>query len=165
MNAPRRPASRSIIRLAPLGAAMAMASCGAHKAPTFRVTRAELGPQSPEAAIILVTIEGENPNPDPLPLYEMTYRATVSGHPQTPTVDRSPERTIPRFGRTTFRVPVVVPPGQLAGPAATVRLDGAVVYQLPGTIAQVFFDNDIRRPSVHVSGEQSVLLDATVPAP
>lgn len=142
-----------------------LTGCAGHKPPTFEVTGATLASRSAESSIILVTIEGENPNPDALPLYSIRYRASAGDGDAAGSfaAERSPERTIPRFSRGSFTVPVILANDQLSGPVGSIDLSGTVVYQVPGTIAEVFFDNDIRRPSAKVEGSASVLLDATVP--
>ncbi len=141
---------------------LALGACASHHAPSFRVSGAELVEQTADTSVILVTIEGENPNPDALPLYAVYYSASVDGRRVLSSVERSPERTLPRFSTGSFTIPVVVSNDQIAGPVARVEVSGLVVYQVPGTVAQVFFDNDIRRPSEPFAGEQSVSLDATV---
>lgn len=144
---------------------LATGGCSSTKAPSFRVTDAQLASRTAETSVIVVTIEGENPNPDALPLYAVHYSASVDGRRVLSSVERSPERTLARFSKGSFTVPIVVSNDQIGGPVALVEVDGSVVYQLPGTIAQVFFDNDIRRPSEPFAGELSVNLDATVVAP
>lgn len=150
------------------GAIALLAGCAGHQAPTFRVIGAEAGPASPDATVLLVTIEGANPNPDPLPLYSIRYRAVAAAPDQDSAsapvfaAERSPERTIPRFGTASFTVPVVIPNDRLLTPTQAITLTGSVVYQVPGTIAEVFFDNDIRRPSAPVAGGAEALTDATV---
>ncbi|MCA9305543.1 MAG: LEA type 2 family protein [Phycisphaerales bacterium] len=140
-------------------------ACSTHKAPTFRVIDAQLASRTESASTILVTIEGENPNRDELPLYAVHYRASVDGETMMSGVERSPQRTLPRFSTGSFTIPVIVPNERLGGPVARVSIDGSVVYQVPGTIAQVFFDNEIRRPRAPVHGEHAVNLSATVPLP
>lgn len=159
------PRTRTRIALFIAALALPLAGCSSHKAPTFRVIDAQIASQTESATTILVTVEGENPNADELPLYAMHYSASVNGDTMMSGVERSPQRTLPRFSTGSFTIPVIVPNDRLSGPVARVWIDGSVIYQLPGTIAQVFFDNDIRRPSAPVQGEQSVDLGATVPMP
>lgn len=147
-----------------MGAAW-LAGCAGHKPPTFAVTGATLASRTAESSIVMVTIEGENPNPEALPLYSVRYRGSAGDGEGSASfaAERSPERTIPRFSRASFTVPVILANDALTGPVGRIDLSGTVVYQVPGTIAEVFFDNDIRRPSAKVEGTASVLLDATVP--
>jgi len=108
-----------------------------------------LSDATPDATILDVLIEGTNTNKEPLPLWEIGYTMSVDGA-QVATARRSPEATIPGHGTQVFQIPVAVPSSVVSPDRLTVgsyRISGSVTYELPGTIAQLFFDSNIRRPS------------------
>lgn len=131
--------------------AAAVGVCGGcgQKAPRFTVTDIAITDSTPEATTLRVTLVGVNENSEPLPLYEIRYSMAVDGQ-EVKTARRSPEATLPAKGSQAFTFPVVVPveamPAELMANSAY-RVWGSVTYELPGTIAQLFFDNNIRRPS------------------
>jgi len=127
--------------------AVGMVSCST-RPPTFRVVDIYLSDATPDATILDVLIEGTNTNKEPLPLWEIGYTMAVDGA-QVATARRSPEATIPGHGTQVFQIPVAVPSSVVSPDRLTVgayRISGSVTYELPGTIAQLFFDSNIRRP-------------------
>jgi hypothetical protein len=63
-------------------------------------------------------------------------------------------------------VPVAVPSGRVDAarlPVAEYRVTGSVTYELPGTIAELFFDSNIRRPSQGFTEAGSFAPEASVP--
>ena len=128
--------------------ALVCASCTL-KPPTFAVADIAISDSTPEATILQITLLGENPNSEPTPLYEINYSMTIDGT-VVESARRSPQVTIPAHGSQEFVFPVVVPvaamdPARLA--EAAYRVSGSVTYIMPGTIAELFFDSNIRRPS------------------
>lgn len=145
-TAAHAPRALSILGLAL--SALVCASCSL-KPPTFAVADIAISDSTPEATILQIKLLGENPNSEPTPLYEIQYSMTVDGK-AIESARRSPEVTIPAHGSQEFVFPVVIPvttidPARLA--VAAYRVSGSVTYILPGSIAELFFDSNIRRPS------------------
>ena len=128
--------------------AVGSASCST-RPPGFTVVDIAIVDSTPNATVLDVVMEGTNSNKDPLPLYEIQYTMSVGGK-AVATASRSPQATIPKRGKQTFRIPVAVPVSALPQDqiaSSEYRITGSVTYELPGTIAQLFFDSNIRRPS------------------
>jgi LEA14-like dessication related protein len=128
--------------------ALGSVSCST-KPPGFTVVDIVIADSTPEATILDVVLEGTNGNTEPLPLYEIRYTMVIDGQ-SVATATRSPQATIPKRGTQSFRIPVAVPVSSVAAdriPEASYQIRGSVTYELPGTIAQLFFDSNIRRPS------------------
>ncbi len=129
-----------------VGSGALVCGCSTALPPDFRVVEAELTGTTGEGYVVTFTLEGTNPNDFPLPLEDVTY-ALDRGAGLVFTGTRSAEATLPAMGSQFVRLPVAVG-GDSAGALGVYTLSGSVVYQLPGAIAELFFDNDLRRPSV-----------------
>ena len=122
--------------------------CTAYKTPSFRITDVQLVERGADAALIVFTVEGDNPNREQLPLDTVRYSMTLEG--RAPFVaQRSAEATLPGFGTQTFSLPVAITDasGGLPSTKAGYSISGTVEYRLPGSIADLLFDNDIRKPT------------------
>jgi len=150
-----------------IGAILA-GGCGRHQAPPLEVQQVAITEQTAEAVVVSFVIRASNRNSEPLPLRDVRYSMSVNGRQVFEAV-RSGEATIPRFGQTEFTVPVALTLGEGRdlpdGPVGQVpyELNGTVEYLLPGTIAEVLFDSDIRRPKASFS--ESGRLDFTATPP
>ncbi len=144
-----------------------LTGCGGHSyaAPKLRVTDAAVTERSDAGVVMKFTIEADNPNEEALPLREVRYdvyvdqRRVFSGY-------RSPEATLRRFGTQIVSLPAVIalPAGQAApGGTASYRVTGTLVYQTPGSFAEVLFDNDLRRPTVGFSEDGQIDLSTIKP--
>jgi hypothetical protein len=116
--------------------------------------------QSDEGYVLTFTLLGENPNKSPLPLRQVSYSLSLDGkHVFQGT--RSAQATLPAKGSQALTLPVSIPNDVGAGkgaegagadeppPAgakAKYRIAGSIEYQLPGSIAELLFDSQIRRP-------------------
>jgi len=122
--------------------------CTSYAPPVFRITDVELVDRTDEAALVLFTIEGENPNREQFPLEEVRYTMTLEGHSPF-AAQRSAQVTLPGFGTQTFTIPVsIIDNGEgLPAGKAGYSISGSVAYRVPGSIADLLFDNDIRKPT------------------
>lgn len=153
-------AARLLFALAPLAL---LGACGtSYTAPKLRVTSATVADRTPDAVVLDIIVEADNVNEESLPLREVRYdvyvddRRVFSGF-------RSPEATLRRFGTQTVRLPAVIAlaPGQTPpSGTASYRVQGSLMYLTPGSIAEILFDNDIRRPTVSFSDGGQVDLSA-----
>jgi LEA14-like dessication related protein len=144
--------------------ALALGACSTQP-PRFTVADIAIGEATAEATILRVTVVGENVNKEPLPLYEIRYSMAIDGE-MIETARRSPEATIPAKGTQAFVFPVAVPAGRVDAarlPTAEYRVTGSVTYELPGTIAELFFDSNIRRPSQGFTETGSFAPEAQAP--
>lgn len=132
------------LALAPL----TLAACTGVTPPTFRITGVELVERSADASLVLFTVEGDNPNRQQLPLDTVRYTMTLEGRAPF-TAQRSAQATLPGFGTQTFTVPVAITDdaGGVPTGKSGYSISGNVEYRIPGSIADLLFDNDIRRPT------------------
>lgn len=100
-----------------------------------------------ETLTLLVRVE--NPNrATALPLGRVRYRVEAEGVPALEAV-RSGEASLPAGGAVTLALPVPAPAGVPA--SGLYRVSGTVEYIVPGALAEILFDADIRRPRVGFS--------------
>ena len=140
-----------------LAAAATLTGCTGARAPSFRITDVQLVQRSADASLVLFTVEGDNPNRQQLPLDTVRYTMTLEGRSPF-TAQRSAQATLPGFGTQTFTVPVAIrdAEGGLPEGKASYSITGSVEYRLPGSIADLLFDNDIRKPT-QAFGESGTL--------
>ncbi|HBS29585.1 MAG TPA: hypothetical protein DEB06_09095 [Phycisphaerales bacterium] len=147
--------------LAPLIAAgaLSLGACSSPAPPTFRVASVAVTDESPEAAVLTFRLLGENTSDRALPLRTVSYTLALDGRPVFQG-ERSAEVTLNRFGAQSVDLPVTLLTGAdrpaLEG-EVPYTLSGSIVYEVPGTIAEVLFDARLRRPSAGFS--QSGRLD------
>ena len=140
--------SATAARLAALAAsALILAGCQSFEKPTFEITGVEMTEKTDDAALIRFTVQGDNPNREQLPLEVVRYTVNIQGHPPF-TARRSAQATLPGFRTQSFTLPVAIQ--RKEGPIPEDRVDysirGTVAYRLPGSIADLLFDNAIRKP-------------------
>lgn len=142
--------------LIPAACAVCLLSAGCIRQatpPTLTVTGARVIDRTAEVAIVEFDLEADNTNDIALPLRELRYEFAVDGDTVF-TGSRSPEATIRRFGSQAITVPVVVPLAELEGATlddaggVPYRLKGRVTYIIPGALAELLFDTNVRRPTV-----------------
>lgn len=120
------------------------------KPPAFKVVDVGVTERTSEGVVVTFTLEGANSNTDPLPLDSVSYTLSLDGRPAASTT-RQAEATLPASGTHRVRLPVAIPVSESAPePTGTsgYRLSGTMVYRIPGSIAEVFFNTGVRRPSV-----------------
>ena len=134
--------------LPPALLAMTLGACASYAPPSFEISGVELAERSSESALVRSTVTGDNPNREQLPLDEIRYTVTIEGHPPFSAV-RSAQSTLPGFSTQSFDVPVALSSGDGPLPEGRVpyTIRGTVAYRLPGSIADLLFDNDIRKPT------------------
>lgn len=134
-----------------------LAGCAVYEDPVFRITGVEMAQRTDEAALIRFTVEGDNPNRDQLPLEEVRYTVEIEGHPPFD-ARRSAQATLPGFRTQSFTLPVAITTetGPIPDGRVAYSIRGTVAYRLPGSIADLLFDNEIRKPRAPF-GESGVL--------
>lgn len=145
-------------------AALLLTGCGAsYSAPKLRVTNATVTERTDAGVVLNITVEADNANEEALPLREVRYDVFV-GDRKVFSGNRSPEATLRRFGTQQVTLPAVIAlaPGESApAGSANYRIQGTLVYVTPGSIAEILFENDIRKPTISFSDGGQVDLSAT----
>lgn len=120
------------------------------KPPTFKVVDARVTERSAQGVVVTFDIEGVNANKDVLPLDDVTYSLSLDGK-QVFSGVRNAQASLPPEGSQRFSVPVPMAVAEGSGAPTgreAYRIGGSVVYKIPGSLAEVFFDSGLRRPSV-----------------
>jgi hypothetical protein len=128
------------------------------KPPAFKVVDVGVTERTADGVVVTFTLEGTNPNKDPLPLDAVSYTLALDGRPAA-SATRQAEAELPANGTQRVRLPVAIPVSASSPePTGTsgYRLSGSMVYRIPGSIAEVFFDAGLRRPST-AFGESGTL--------
>ena len=137
-----------------------------HTPPGFTIDGVRTTSTSADATVIAFDVTGRNDNEFALPLRQVTYTLVVDGE-QVFTGTREALVTLPRFGRQTFTVPAAIETEWLANRQQT-GADGAtlratVTYETPGSIAEVLFDANLRRPTARFELGTDLPIDAEPP--
>lgn len=138
-----RRATSPTLLAALLALAPALAAC--HTAPSFAVTDVAMTDESDAGYVLSFTIEGTNEEKEELPLREIHYSLSLDGQ-HVFTGQRSAQATLPAGASQAITLPVAIP-GPPPSDTADYRISGTVTYLLPGSIAELLFDNNIRRPN------------------
>jgi LEA14-like dessication related protein len=142
-----------------------LTGCSSSKPPTFKVTSVQLREQNEQGSEFLFQIEAANPNGREVPLYEANYTLSIDGREVFRAV-RTPETTLRRYGVQRFTLPVVVRAQEM--PSSTqipYRLEGMITYLMPGALAEILFDREIRRPNAPISDGGTLDLTAALMPP
>lgn len=153
----RRAIILSGVLLVSLGSVLG--GCASTAAPRMTIEEVSVEEESADAMVLLFSVRGENPNPFPLPLEEVTYRLELGGERVFSGI-RSAQITIPRSSSGMLKLPVAFEFDDLGGEpsgAEPYRLTGRVQYRPDGTFPGVLFDSGAYRPSA--SFEVSGVLD------
>ncbi len=136
------------------------AGCSSVSSPRLSVVDASPGEVTGEGRVVVFQIEAENRNDRELPLREVRYRFSIEGREVFRGV-RSSEASVRRFGRQTFRLPVVLRDEDIEGLRGRVRysLRGEVTYLAPGALAETLFDTGVSRPKTSFSDDGVIDLD------
>jgi hypothetical protein len=146
MNPPT--AAAGLLALASM--AMTLGGCSLADAPTLTVVDAAIVEQGPSESLVMVTVEAENPNDEPLPLRLARYEVTVDGGAKSFT-ERSAEAALPPKGKSSLRLFSVIPSAS-ATVGQSYRTSGDVGYIAPGRFAEALYDLGILRSSASFSG-------------
>jgi LEA14-like dessication related protein len=126
--------------------------------PDFEVMSAEVTQETEEGYVVTFTLKGHNSNYFAMPLHTVDYSLSLDAK-RVYSGQRITEATLPRRGSQTVRLPVPVKLGDSAKAEALLtdtatdqgdlnyRLVATFIFEVPGSIAEVLFDNDIRKPS------------------
>ena len=137
---------------------VAASGCAAPPPPRLSLQRVALEAQTPDAYLLTFAFDADNDSDELLPLQEVRYTLTLDNDRVFSGV-RSAETALPPRSSRTVLLPVPVPAtdtpdgSRPVGPAApptgdvAYSLTGDVTYLLPGAIAELLFDNNVRRPS------------------
>ncbi len=142
-----------------------LSGCSSYKAPTFKVAGVQLREQNERGTELLFQIEAANPNGREVPLYEADYALFVDGREVFQAV-RTPETTLRRYGVQRFTLPVVIPTTDMPeGVRFPYRFEGTVTYVMPGALAEILFDRELKRPKAGLSDTGTLdLTEALAPA-
>ncbi|MEO1129132.1 MAG: LEA type 2 family protein [Planctomycetota bacterium] len=127
--------------------AVGAGGCG-YAPPKFTVLDAAIVEETAQGFVIEFEVEGENPNDEPLILEAVEYSLSLDGRRRFGGV-RSPEVTLPANGSQRMRLPAAIGLGEretLPSGIREYRMVGTVIYEVPGSIAELLFDSNIRRP-------------------
>lgn len=138
-----------------MGLAVVLCGCRAGQSPRFELVSARTIETTNEGVLVELSVLGENPTDQVVLLREARYAVEVEGA-GTFRSARSPEVTLPRYGRVTMTLPVALKGSGLDVSGKQVSLRGQVLYLEPGALAEVLFDARLRRPSVSVQGSAVV---------
>lgn len=139
--------------------------CASNVPPSLSVAGVAITQQTDAGVVIEFTLNAENTNPVALPLREMRYSLFLDGR-EVFRGYRSPEATLRRYGVQQLKLPAVIAldPGQaVPSGQVTYHLQGTLAYTTPGQIAEILFENDVRRPTVFFSEKGTLDLDAAAP--
>ena len=143
---------RATIAAALLAAGAPLAGCAGIRAPGFEVLSVALESETDEAFVLDFTLRATNDNDEAVPLREIRYTLTLEGKRVFSGV-RSAEVTLPPGGVQIITLPasVLIAEGVPTpdDERADYRLAGAVTYLAPGSIAELLFDANVRRPTAH----------------
>jgi hypothetical protein len=138
-----RGAKRGIVVLLATGCVTGgLVGCSSHAPPSFELADVYTQGDGPDGRVVVFVVEGINDSTAQLPLRDVTYSVSLDGG-EVVSARRTAEATLPAKGSQTFELPIGLADGQSVGGAY--RLTGSVEYQLPGALADLMFDNNIRR--------------------
>jgi hypothetical protein len=151
---PTLSAPRTLAMAACLAGAALLSGCRGTLAPTLQVVSITIPDETPDALVIYIAVEADNPNRDPLPLRDVTYTVFLDGR-EVFSGTRSAEATIRRFGKQVFVLPAVVqiPQDQRSADLASLRIAGSVVFRKPSAFDQTLYEQGLARPRAHFSHE------------
>lgn len=125
-----------------VGAAVLGGGCASPAPPTFELADVYTLPEGPDGRVVVFVVEGVNDSASALPLRDVRYSASLDGG-ESVSVRRGARATLPAKGSQTFELPV--PVAGDAGVVGAYELRGSVEYQVPGALADLLFDNNLRR--------------------
>jgi len=143
-----------------------LAACTGTTAPALRIVDASVLERSPEAAVVVFTLEATNPNSEALPLTRVEYELSVGGKVLAQGL-RAAEATIRRHGHSNITLPVSIPlaPGAAQG-TIPYRLVGRVGYLPFNATSRMLVDAGLRYPSAGFADEGTIAFpDASLSGP
>lgn len=148
-SAPRRPYALTAL----LGGALALtlAACSTIDAPTVDAASdraAAVAQRTDDGVVLSFRLVADHANDVQVPMKDVRYRLYLDGREVFRGL-RSAEATLPTFGSQEVVLPVAVPASEIraSGPVAY-RLEGTLIYQQPGALAETLFDAKLIEPSV-----------------
>jgi len=139
--------------------------CSSTRPPQMSVRSGTLTQHSENGVVLTFELEADNPNPDPLPLEDLSYEVFLDGQ-SVFRGTRSAQATVRRFGRQRITLPAAIPRSADQPSMAGVRqyeLRGRITYLKPGALAKTLFDIDVLRPSAGFVTTGSVDLSSVEP--
>lgn len=119
--------------------------------PRFELISARTAERTSEGVSVELVILGENPNGHDIELREARYRVSAGNNRFFEGV-RSPEVTLPRYGRVEMILPAAAPLERFPANAQSLTIEGRIEYLEPGPFAEVLYDARLRRPAAPVRG-------------
>ncbi len=151
MNTTTRALLTTLTTLLPL---CLMIGCSGAQAPTFEAVGVKEVDRNDQRSVIAFTVRATNPNREPIPLREVSYRVSIGGDVVFEGI-RSPETTLNDYSSSEFVLPAVVPLDLLHG-SIDYTLMGSVRYIPPGRLSEVLFDADIKVPEASLDIHGSI---------
>ena len=118
--------------------------------PAARVGAVKLLNQTHEGAVVMVSVELENPNRTALPLLNNRYTLTVGGLSFNYT--DQPLRTLPSKGVQTLDLKAALSTGGRDLRGAAFRVTGRVDYEPPSQIRRLLTESGVPLPNVAYAG-------------
>lgn len=138
-----------------VSAALLGACSSGTKPPRFQVVSARTAERTADGVRVELTVVGENPNKFELELGEARYSVSAGGNTFF-TGLRSPEVTLPRYGRVEMVLPAAAPMEAFPADATSLELSGWIEYLIPGPFSEVLYDAGLRRPTASVEGSATL---------
>lgn len=132
--------------------------CSKALPPTFRAVGVREVGQENERSVIEFLVEATNPNKEPIPMRQITYRVELDGVEVFSGV-RSPETTLHTFSSHVFVLPAVLPLGAMSGSTeVNYAILGSALYIPPGRLSEVLFDAEIKVPEAMIDLSGTITL-------
>jgi LEA14-like dessication related protein len=107
---------------------------------------------------MVFVINATNPNKEPIPLEQVVYEISIDGEGVFSGL-RSPETTLPGYSSLLFELPAIVGSDVLAsGREVSYGINGSVKYHVPGPLAEVLYDADLKVPEAPLAIEGTINL-------
>jgi LEA14-like dessication related protein len=146
-----------MISILALGVLTLLSGClGSIEPPTFAAQGVREMETVDGRTRVVFVINATNPNREPIPLEQVRYAVSIDGAEVFSGV-RSPESTLPGYSSQSFELPAVVGEELLSTRGVIAyMLDGSVKYHIPGPLAEVLYDADIKVPEAPMRIEGTI---------
>jgi len=150
-NTQRWYSSRTILFACFAFSLIGLTGCNKSSAPTFSAVGVRQLEDDGNRTILQFSIEAKNPNKEPIPLKQITYRVEMNGVEVFRGV-RSPETTLHTYSSHVFYLPAVLPVGTInQSGEIEYQLIGAAQYIPPGRLSEVLFDAKVKVPEAPIN--------------
>lgn len=141
--------------------AAVLVGCDGLQKPEARVTRVALAERTPEGLRVEMTVAVVNPNDTPLPVRWADYAVEVD-EVGAFAFEGMPAVTLPPNGTQTFTLAAAFADGEAPVVGRAYRVSGAVGYEPPGEVRELFTQYGVPLPAVEFGarGELEASLEA-----